>query len=264
MESVPQLPPLGMIALHNLLDGVRVEGWKGPGTPAPGFLDGLWMVLHQPYEVLPLFGASGPVVVLYPLLPWGGVMAAGFAFGAVYRTEGERRRKILLRLGAGMVAAFVVLRALNVYGDPARWEAQESAFFTGLSFLNTTKYPASLLFLLMTLGPALLALAWFERTGRGPVARALVTFGRVPLFFYLLQWPVAKGMGIVASLAAGKEVGYFFLGFPDVFTQAPPGAGFDLWVVYLCWAAGVALLFPLCRGFAEVKRRRKDWWLSYL
>ncbi|MDP9347769.1 MAG: hypothetical protein M3P24_01265, partial [Gemmatimonadota bacterium] len=199
-----------------------------------------------------------------PLIPWIGVMAAGFAFGALYRMEGERRRRILVRLGAGMVAAFAVLRALDVYGDPSHWTVQESAVFTGLSFLNTTKYPASLLFLLMTLGPAMLALAWFERTGGSPVARVLVTFGRVPLFFYLLQWPTAKTMGVLTNLAVGNEVGHFFLGFPEVFTQAPPEAGFGLWMVYLCWAAGVALLYPLCRWFAGVKRRRKDWWLSYL
>jgi hypothetical protein len=161
-----------------------------------------------------------------------------------------------------MIAAFVVLRAVNVYGNPIPWSPQKNAVFTLLSFVNTAKYPPSLQFVLMTLGPAMLVLAWAETARRGPLGRAIVTFGRVPMFYYLLQWFVAHGIALLISLAAGKPVSHLF-GVPG-FTPPKPGAGFGLGVVYLCWISGVVLLYPLCRWFAGVKRRRDDWWLSYV
>ncbi len=167
--------------------------------------------------------------------------------------------------GAALVVAFIVLRALNIYGDPAPWRVQPSALFTLLSFVNTTKYPPSLLFLLMTLGPMMLALAWLEsRRFAGGVGRALVMFGRVPLFFYLLQWPLAHSVAIAVSLLAGKDVGYYFTSPPAFFTEAPPDAGFELWTVYACWALVVAILYFLCRWYADVKRRHSRSLLRYL
>lgn len=251
---------IAIVALHNLTDGVRVQGWAGPGTPAPGFVDALWMVLHQQGFIVVL---GRPLLVLYPLLPWIGVMAAGYALGAVYGWEAERRRRFLVRLGVGMIAAFVALRLLGVYGEPNEFAQQKNAVFTLLSFLNTTKYPPSLLFVLMTLGPAMLALAWFERTRRGPVGRALVTYGRVPLFFYILQWLTAHSLGIIFSLMAAKPIAHL-LAFPGSVQPVPAGAGFSLGVTYLAWVLGIAITYPLCRWFAGVKRRRTDWWLSYL
>ena len=253
---------LAMILLHNALDGIRVAPWQGPGSPVPSFLGGLWMVLHQP-GALPVFGFPGPVLfVLYPLVPLIGVMAVGYALGAVYDLSPERRRRLLLSIGTAVTVGFVVLRAVNVYGDPSRWAVQTRPVFTVLSFLNTTKYPTSLLFLAMTLGPALVALALFERADRGRIARWLVTYGRVPLFFYLLQWVWAHAMGIGLSLAAGKPTNHLF-GAPFG-NPIPADAGFPLWVVYLVWAAGVVALYPLCRWFAALKQRRRDRWLSYI
>jgi uncharacterized membrane protein len=257
---------VGMIVLHNLLDGIHVQGWMGPGSPVPGAAARLWMILHQGNEFFPLFTWPGPVVFLiYPLIPWVGVMAAGYAFGRVYDLDAERRRRVLVGTGWALVLAFIGLRTLDIYGDPAPWQLQPTAVFTLLSFLNTTKYPPSLLFLLMTLGPMLLALAWLEprrMSGRG--ARALITFGRVPLFFYLLQWPLAHGLAIAVSLFAGKDVGYYFLSPPAFFTEVPPDAGFELGVVYLCWAVVVLVLYVLCRWYAEVKRRHPRSLLRYL
>jgi uncharacterized membrane protein len=247
---------VAIVALHNLTDPLNVA--VAPGA-TPGAAGALWMVLHQP-GFISVLGAR--VLVLYPVLPWIGVLLCGYCLGHVYAWPAERRRRLLVRLGAGMVAAFVLLRLSNLYGNPFPWSVQKNAAFTALSFVNTAKYPPSLLFILMTLGPALLVLARVETTRRGPVGRALVTFGRVPLFFYLLQWPVAHGLGLLLSLAAGKPVSHLF-GFPGAH-PVQPGAGFGLGVTYLAWAAGVALLYPLCRWFAEVKRRRDDWWLSYL
>jgi uncharacterized membrane protein len=246
---------IGIVALHNLADPLNVA----PGPVPPSGLDALWMVLHQP-GFIQVFGVR--VLVLYPVLPWIGVLLCGYCLGQVYGWEPARRRRLLVHLGVGMVAAFILLRLTNHYGNPVPWSAQKNAVFTVLSFINTNKYPPSLLFILMTLGPALLLLAWVEPMRRGPVGRALVTFGRVPLFFYLLQWVMAHGLGLLLSLAAGKPTRHLF-GMPG-FTPPQPGAGFSLGVAYLCWLAGIALLYPLCRWFAGVKARRDEWWLSYL
>jgi uncharacterized membrane protein len=256
-----------LIAGHNLLDGVQVTSWRGPGTPVPSFFEKLWIVLHQPFEAFPLLG-DRVLFLVYPLVPWVGVMAVGYAFGWVYRQDAARRRKLLLLLGATTIALFVLVRFTNLYGDPSPWARQQGVGFTILSFVNTTKYPPSLLFLLMTLGPAFLVLVLFEQAGvgnglLGRLRDALVTFGRVPLFFYLLQWPAAHLISIGVHAAVGKPVRWLFRN-PLDFENVPANIGFDLWAVYACWLVGVALLYPLCKWFAGVKQRRKDWWLSYL
>lgn len=254
-----------MIALHNLLDGIRVASWHGPESPVPPLTDKLWFVLHQPFEAFPIAGFPSPVVfVVYPLIPWIGVMAAGYAFGSLYDLDAQRRQRLLLIAGGVVTGLFFILRGIDVYGDPSQWMAQKNVLYTLLSFVNTTKYPPSLLFLLMTLGPAILALAVFERgSGGGRIREFFVTFGRVPLFFYLLQWPLAHMISIVLHFASGKPTAWLFQS-PIDFAGGTPGMGFNLGVTYLCWIAGVLLLYPVCKAFAELKRVRKDWWLSYL
>jgi uncharacterized membrane protein len=286
---------LAMIALHNLLDRFRVQGWRGPETAVPSYGAKLFIILHQPYEAFPIVGWPSPAVfVLYPLIPWIGVMAAGYTFGVIYQRESARRRRLLLLLGSAATVLFIVVRAINHYGDPSPWSRQSSILFTVLSFLNTTKYPPSLLFLLMTLGPAMLVLALFESPLESPDAARgsqaslstsaadnpkpsftvgllprprlrnfFVTFGRVPLFFYLLQWPTAHLIAVIVHAAAGKPWRWMFGSLIGV-EPPPPGVGFNLAVVYACWLVGVLLLYPLCKWFAGVKARRRDWWLSYL
>jgi uncharacterized membrane protein len=261
----PAIAAIGVsiVVLHNLFDNVHVTAWTGPQSPVPSLLAKGWMMLHQP-GLFPLGAAPSPVVwVIYPLIPWVGVMAAGYAFGAIYEREGERRIVLLRRTGLLLIAAFVVIRGINVYGDPSRWSRQPSVLWTVLSFMNTTKYPASLLYVLMTLGPALLALSWFEASRVGAWSRPLVILGRVPLFFYLLQWPLAHASGIVANLIAGRPYEYMFLMPPALFNVSP-GQGFRLWVVYVCWICIILIAYPPCRWFAGVKQRRRDVWLSYL
>jgi len=255
---------IATIALHNLLDVVQVAIWTGPATPVPSAAAKTWMVLHQA-GFTPLLGASGPLVwIEYPLIPWVGVMAVGYAFGVLYELGVERRIRLIRRIGLLLIAAFIVIRAINIYGDPSAWSVQPSGLFTALSFINTTKYPPSLLYLLMTLGPALVALSWFDsRMPVGSSTSALVTFGRVPFFFYLLQWPLAHTAAIAANVIAGKPFAYLFLVPPAIF-NLPWGTGFHLWVVYVCWAFIIAIEYPLCRWFAGVKQRRRDPWLSYL
>jgi uncharacterized membrane protein len=252
----------GMIAFHDLLDHIHFTSWNGPGGPVPGFGASLWTILHEPGVIFP-FGYPGPaLIVLYPLVPWIGVMAAGYAFGSIYRMAEAERKRVLLRLGGALTTVFIVIRAINSYGDPSPWVAQRTPVMTMLSFLNVSKYPPSLLFLLMTLGPAMLFLAAVEGRGRSWLAKALITYGRVPLFFYVLQWATAHSLALVASRLAGKPTGYLFR---VPFGPPPPhGTGFGLGAVYLIWTLGVLLLYPLCRWYAGVKARRRDWWLSYL
>ncbi len=254
---------VGMIVLHNALDGIHSMSWRGPGSPVPGFGASLWKVFHEPGMIFP-FGFPGPaLLVLYPLIPWIGVLAAGYAFGSLYRLDEGERRRILLRLGSAITLGFIVIRAINIYGDPSRWSAQSDPVKTALSFLATSKYPPSLLYLMMTLGPAMLFLAWFDGRTRGKLARTFIVYGRVPLFFYLLQWIVTHTLALVAGRIAGKPTDYLFtnVGFSG---PPAPGSGFGLAMVYALWILGVVLLYPICRWYAGVKARRHDWWLSYL
>jgi uncharacterized membrane protein len=248
---------------HNLFDWVTVAPWSGPADPIPSAAGKLWMFLHQ-VGPFPSLGWPSPVFYTqYPLIPWMGVMALGWLLGDIYTWEPARRQRTLAALGVSITLAFVVLRFVNVYGDPVAWTAQKTAGFTVLSFLNVTKYPPSLLFLAMTIGPGLVALARLERSQpSGAFARALITFGRVPLFFYVLQWVYAKTAAFTLAKIAGRETA--------LFTQYPPEwhwtprVGFSLYVTYAVWISGVVILYFPCRWFAGVKARRRDWWLSYL
>jgi hypothetical protein len=193
-------------------------------------------------------------------------MAAGFCFAQVYRLPAEHRVIIIRRLGLAMIAAFLLLRGLNGYGDPRPWSAQRDPVMTALSFLNTTKYPPSLDFLLMTLGPALLLLSWADRL-RPREGHPLLVFGRVPLFYFLLHIPLAHAIAIGLTWLRHGAAPFLFtppstLGTPrDLF---PPDYGWNLWVVYAVTGTVVLALYPVCRWFAGLKRRRRDWWLSYL
>jgi uncharacterized membrane protein len=245
---LPWVAALGllMIATHNLFDGIQSDSW-------------LWIILHQPGPLM--LRPDVAVFVLYPLVPWIGVMAAGYGFGRLATLPPVRRDRLYVRLGLALTAAFVVLRIGNVYGDPSSWTGQEAWWRSWLSFLNTTKYPASLLFLLMTLGPAIAVLPWLERM-RGWLADLLLTFGRVPLFFWLLHVPLIHLVAVGLSLARYGEVVPWLYRNPP--TALPEGYGYGLAVVYAATIGVVAVLYPVCRWFAGVKRRRRDPWLSYL
>lgn len=249
---------LALIFLHNLLDGLSADSF-GP-------FRWLWVLLHEQNVVTPWPGYA--VFVAYPLVPWVGVMAAGYAFGSLLTSERGRRRRWLLTIGGAAVLLFVTLRALNVYGDPTPWSVQgRGAWYTFLSFLNTQKYPPSLLFLLMTLGPSIIAVALFDRVrGPGALARPFVVFGRVPLFYYLLHVPLMHLVAVAFSYVKYGRAEWLFANWPPPGQPQlePEGYGYDLWVVYLVWLGVVAALYPLCRWFAGVKKRRRDAWLSYL
>jgi uncharacterized membrane protein len=191
-------------------------------------------------------------------------MAAGWAFGTIYLLEASQRRKWLYAIGLAVIVLYVVVRFINIYGDPSPWSTQKSGTFTMLSFLNTTKYPPSLLFLLMTLGPSILVLALTDRIdGKAIWQRICITFGRVPMFFYILQWFVAHGAGVVLSAVTAKEFGYLLTN-PGPGVTVPPDAGFSLITVYVVWITGLIILYPLCAWWGNLKRRNKHWALSYL
>ena len=239
-----------MIAGHNLLDGIR------SANP-------IWVMLHSPDFVVnrPGFVVFAP----YTLIPWVGVTAVGYVFGRVYRWTPERRRAFLLKAGLGLAAAFVVLRAINVYGDPAPWSTQASSAMTTVSFLNVTKYPPSLLFLLMALGPALLILRALDG-GTPRILAPAIVFGRVPLFYFLLHLPLIHLLAVVACYWQNGAV-YWMLQSPNLgaypFTP-PPGWGLSLPTIYLLWVLVVVMVYLACQWFASVKQRRTDSWLTYL
>jgi len=246
-----------LIAGHNVLDGLS------PDAAAATGLGWLWKILYFGGGVQ--LGANGPpLIVLFSIVPWIGVMAAGYAFGRVLELPDERRRRVCLRLGIGLIVAFVVLRAMGVYGDPRPWRAFPPAFPKVSAFLATNKYPASLLFLLMTLGPTIALLPAAERA-RGWLARVLETFGRVPFFYYVLHIPLIHVLAILVSLVRdGRVSPWLFANHPMMNPPAPTGYIWSLPLLYGVTVLAVAMLYFPCRWFAGMKARKRSVWLSYL
>lgn len=241
---------VALVGGHDLLDAVRAESLGSAGW--------IWHVLHQPGR-LPL-SSRLDLLVIYPLLPWPGVMALGYLLGPLFRREPVARRRVLLGAGAALLAGFFVLRAVGAYGDPTPWHPQSTALATVLSFLDCEKYPPSLLYLMMTLGPALLLLALFERV-EGRAARWFTTFGRVPFLFYVAHIPLIHLVAVALAFFTVGDVAWLV---GTVVPPKPPGYGLPLPGVYVAWVALLLALYPVCRWFGALKARRHDWWLSYL
>ena len=255
----PILLPLSLavIALHNMLDGISAAHLQHGAA--------LWRILHQPGA----FVLSGRAVVVgYPLIPWIAVIAAGFCAGPLFHFSPEKRQKILLLTGGGLSLLFLFLRFVNRYGDRFPWTHPPSFMLTVVSFLNTTKYPPSLLFLLMTLGPALVALALLERFSFRR-ANPLLIFGRVPLFYFLVHFYLIR---VLADLFAWFRYGaaarqFFFEPLPSMggpLKLFPADFGYSLPVVYGVWLLVLVILYPLCRWFARLKAEHPATWLMYL
>jgi uncharacterized membrane protein len=210
------------------------------------------------------------IVVAYPLLPWVGVMALGYAFGSVALKERAQRLRFELRAGTAMLAVFALLRWSNLYGDPEQWTAQATWWRTLLSFFNVQKYPPSLLFLLATLGIAALVMVAIEcAEGREAFRRTrsvLAVYGRVPLFYFLLHIALIHLLALVISAASGGEWRWWLTEFPNggVLTGHPPGYGYGLGIVWCVWIVVVVLCYPACRWYAGVKRQSRNPLLSYL
>ncbi len=238
---------LCIVLFHNTVDTVRAACL---GAWAP-----VWMVLHEP-GILTVAGQL--VLVAYPALPWFGLVAVGYALGDLFDLEPRTRRRLLARTGLALVLAFFVLRWWNGYGDPVSWSTRGTAVATALAFLGTTKYPPSLMFLLMTVGPALLALAWFERAALSP-RHPLAVLGRTALFYYVGHFVLAHTIASCLAWWRYDSVAIAFLSgpFPSMGGSRgafPPDFGWPLWTVYATWLGVVVLMYPACAWFEKVKR----------
>ena len=246
---------IAVIVLHNFTDAIQPAAF--------GAAAWVWNILHQPG----LIRLDGVVILAaYPLIPWFAVVAAGFCCGPLLRMSSGQRQKWLVRGGLVLTVAFIAIRYVNGYGDPQPWSVQETPVKTLLSFLRCTKYPPSLDFLLMTLGPAMIIWAWFERQNLGKY-NPLIVFGRVPLFYFLLHLFVIHALTFVFAMARYGTVGFLSNPLPSLggsAAQYPAGFGYDLPYVYIVWLLVVGLMYLPCLYFAKLKERRKDWWLTYM
>ena len=240
---------------HNLLDKPEAEQNNQVGL--------FWSIVHTPggSYVLPI-DQTRSILFFYGFLSWTGIMILGYCFGNFYKktVSREQRQKILLTIGLGAILLFIVLRFIDGYGDRAPWSTQKNAMFTIMSFLNVTKYPPSLMYTLMTVGPSILFLAFFENM-QSRFARFFITFGRVPFFYYLLHLFLIHTLTLIAFYASGYTA-------KDIVSQPfyfrPVEFGYSLWAVYGIWAAVILLLYPLCKWYDRYKSTHHHWALSYL
>ena len=241
---------------HNLLDGIHFP----PNTLA----EFGWSLVHEQQFFM---WHNEVLLVGYPIVPLFAVMSLGYCLGELYTSgyDAERRKKILITLGGAALILFIVLRWINVYGDPVKWSAQKDGFFTLLSFINVNKYPFSLLYVLLTIGSALLFLGFTERLQNG-VVKMVSVYGRVPMFYYLIHIYVIHLIALIASaVTTGQDWHIWLLKQPVWFTTDLKGYGFSLPVSYLVWIAIVVGLYPLCKRYDRYKQSNEDkWWLSYL
>lgn len=245
-----------LIVGHDAFDRVR------PGDVKP--FGWLWKLLHSPGTIEPIHGVHFKVA--YPLVPWIGLMMVGFATGSVFLRAASDRRRTLVSIGLLLTVSFVVLRLLNGYGDPKPWSSQETGLATALSFVKCDKYPPSLLFLLMTMGPVLCALGLHEKLPSF-LGRPFLVFGRVPLLYYLIHLPIIHALAVVFSLVRYGDASWLFMNPPSAHGPSfplPPDYGYSLPVLYGLWIGVVVLLFPVCRWYERKKRVLVSPWLRYI
>lgn len=256
--------PLKIIAItgcviffgHDILDLIPL--------PATGVGADLVKIFFTAFGTVIPINSNYFVFDLYAIIPWTGVMLLGYCFGSLYKKEvsSDERKRLLLVTGICTTILFIVLRALNVYGDPAPWGVQHDWVYSLLSFLNTSKYPPSLLFLCMTLGPALIILALVEKA-RSNFSRLLIVYGNVPFFYYVLHFLVLRVVNVIFFFAAGYTTSQIKVpGSPFLFS--PATFGYPLWVVYLLWFCLIVAMYWPCKWYGKYKQTHNNWWLSYL
>jgi uncharacterized membrane protein len=242
---------------HNLLDNIQLS----PNSVSDIFMNVFFTASGKFYPV----GGGKTIAVLYVILPWTGLMLAGYGLGSLYQKEFDpgKRRKALLTLGISATVLFFTLRALNGYGDPVPWTVQGETWRTVLSFFNVSKYPPSLLFTLMTQGPLLILLALADKL-KNPVTRFVSVYGKVPFFYFIVHFYLIHTLSALTVLASGYT--WVQATDPKLFFQfRPADFGFSLEYVYLIWAVIVLILYLPCRWFGKYKtEQKKKWWLSYL
>lgn len=250
---------IAIICLHDLTDSIKPDVF--------GSFSWLWRIIHSG-GLIKIEAMNPGFIILYSLIPWVGIMALGFVIGQILTREQTERRRWLLIIGGLMTLAFLVLRFTNLYGNPDSFQAQETAEKTIIAFLNVEKYPASLQFTLMTVGPALMLLAWFDRFDYssifGWLGQKILVFGRVPMFFYILHIFLLHILAIAVGLIFSQPVGWLFGARLPLIRQAPPEFGFNLPFIYLMTILIAVILYFPCKWFADLKKRRDNWWLRYL
>ena len=244
-----------VVAGHNVFDYAE--------STRQGFA---WDLLRNGDFAYHPIGGGRQLVIIYPFVPWLGVMMLGYCTGKIYSSgfDAAVRKKILRLTGSGLILFFFLLRLLNGYGDPIHWSVQPDAVYTFLSFMDVHKYPPSLLYLCITLGPALLFLSLFENTD-SRFSKIVSVYGRVPFFYYVIHFYVLHTLCMVLFLSRGhsfSEITPDIFGIPFRFLIA--GEGYSLGIVYIIWIIIVIALYPLCKRFSDLKKRKRDWWLSYL
>lgn len=242
-----------LIIGHNTLDGIQSTSW--------GSMDWLWKILHEGWSFIPLSSNWG-IVVAYPLIPWIGVMGIGYVFGNVMKWEAAKRQSWLLKVGLLVTIGFIVLRFTNLYGDASLWETQvRGSIYTFMDFLNVSKYPPSLLFLMMTIGPGLLLLLLFEKVNNN-VTDFIKVFGKVPFFFYVLHFAVINGLAMIYHyFRYGVAFNFFTTQTKDLPSDYVP----SLILIYIVWGIILFVFYYLCKWFAAYKFSHKEiWWLKYL
>lgn len=260
LAGLVRLPPAAVLAIgvaivggHNLLDPLQADDF--------GAFALAWKFLHVGGPIL--VGDARIGFISYPVLPWIGVMALGHGLGSIFVKPAEERDRLLILMSCAMIGLFILLRGLNLYGDPAPWAVRTEFARSVMAFLNVRKYPPSLHYVLATLGIAFALVPLLARL-RGPAARVLLTFGAVPFFFYVVHIYVVHALAIAANAALGRDVSGLFDFFGSASRAAAQQLGFPLDGVYVAWIVVLILLYPLCGWWGEVKRTRKVWWLSYL
>jgi uncharacterized membrane protein len=249
---------IGLILVfgHNILDSITVQGTSA--------WDLIWYTLHQPKAVF--IDSTHVVNFVYPVLPWIGLMALGYVFGAFYKKDipVEQRKRWLFTIGICATLLFIALRGFNLYGEPNPWQTQDSPAFSLMSFLNTTKYPPSLHFLLMTMGPALIFLAAVESVGYR-LAKPVIVFGRVPFFFYIVHLYVIHALAMLMLIFKGRDWSEYILSARGIASGSLINFGLRLEAVYLVWILVILLLYPLCKWYQKYRENNPSkWWLSYL
>lgn len=268
---LPVTATIGVITIfaHNLMDS---HLFQLASSLNDSKFSGLWKILYFSFYSGPIqFTLNGPnLIVLYSIIPWIGVMAAGYAFGKILAMQPARRTRLCLAIGLSAIALFLVLRGFNLYGDPSPWHRVVQSHngrppMPGiLSFLNCTKYPASLNFLLMTLGPILVLMPLLEKAS-GWLARQIAIFGRVPFFYYVLHVPLIHVLALLVSkIRLGVVSPWLFTNHPMGNPAPPDGYMWPLWLLYVVWAVAIFILYFASRWFGALKARRTDWWLRYL
>ena len=249
---------IGMLLVsgHNLLDSINRQGSSAQ--------DIIWYILHQPHSVF--IDSTHLINFVYPVLPWIGLMALGYVFGVFYEKDfpADKRRRWLFLIGVSATLLFIALRGFNLYGEAHHWESQNSPIFSLMSFLNTTKYPPSLHFLLMTMGPALTFLSFVESL-RNPLAKPVIVFGRVPFFFYVVHLYVIHALAMLLLIYEGRDWHQYILSAREIMSGTLRSFGLSLDAVYVIWLLVVALLYPLCKWYQKYREENPSKrWLSYL